>query len=158
MLLEGSCHCRAVKFSLQSHTPYPYARCYCSICRKTAGSGGFGIFLMGLADTLNVEGQENITEYQAKLEDGQTSAAKRSFCKKCGSHLWLFDPRWPVHLHPHASAFDTPLPRSPAFTDYFLASKAPWVVLHEGDNIERLDGPYTIGMEEWHRHHGLWVD
>jgi len=113
---------------------------------------------MGLADTLNVEGQENITEYQAKLEDGQTSSAKRSFCKKCGSHLWLFDPRWPVHLHPHASAFDTPLPRSPAFTDYFLASKAPWVVLHEGDNIERLDGPYEIGMEEWHKKNGLWVD
>ena len=39
---EGSCHCGAVKFSLQSHTPYPYMRCYCSICRKTGGGGGYG--------------------------------------------------------------------------------------------------------------------
>ncbi len=49
MLLESSCHCGAVRFSMQFPTPYPYARCSCSICRKTAGSGGFGIFLLGLA-------------------------------------------------------------------------------------------------------------
>ena len=36
MKLNGSCHCGAVKFSVESHTPYPYMRCYCSICRKTA--------------------------------------------------------------------------------------------------------------------------
>ncbi len=24
MKLEGSCHCRAVRFSLESKTPYPY--------------------------------------------------------------------------------------------------------------------------------------
>jgi len=28
MKLEGSCHCGAVKFTVQSHTPYPYMRCY----------------------------------------------------------------------------------------------------------------------------------
>ena len=49
MKLEGSCHCKAVRFSLESLEPYPFMRCYCSICRKTAGSGGVGIFLLGLA-------------------------------------------------------------------------------------------------------------
>ena len=39
MLLKGSCHCGAVRFSLNSRTPYPYMRCYCSICRKTGGGG-----------------------------------------------------------------------------------------------------------------------
>ena len=39
-LLEGSCRCGAVHFSVQSHTPYPYQLCYCAICRKTAGGGG----------------------------------------------------------------------------------------------------------------------
>ena len=48
MKLEGSCHCRAVKFTVTSHTPYPYMRCYCSICRKTAGGGGFAINIMGI--------------------------------------------------------------------------------------------------------------
>ena len=41
MLLKGSCHCGAVRFSVQSETPYPYMYCYCSICRKTAGGGGY---------------------------------------------------------------------------------------------------------------------
>ncbi|WP_444919191.1 GFA family protein [Microbulbifer sp. JMSA003] len=38
--LKGSCHCQSVKFSLSSRQPYPFNRCYCSICRKTAGGGG----------------------------------------------------------------------------------------------------------------------
>jgi hypothetical protein len=37
MRLEGSCRCCAISFSVDSHTPYPYQRCYCSICRKSAG-------------------------------------------------------------------------------------------------------------------------
>lgn len=157
MLLEGSCHCRAVRFSLQSHTPYPYARCHCSICRKTAGSGGFGIFILGLAATLAVEGRDAVTEFHACLADGSLSPARRSFCGRCGSALWPFDPRWPEHLHPLASAIDTPLPRPPAHVDYFLDSAAPWTVPHEGDTVERLPGPYTVGMEEWHKRRGLWV-
>ena len=43
MQLKGSCHCGAVKFSLQSDSPVPFMHCYCSICRKTAGSGGYAI-------------------------------------------------------------------------------------------------------------------
>jgi hypothetical protein len=52
MKLEGSCHCGAVKFRLESNTPMPYQRCYCSICRKTQGGGGYAINIMGWADTL----------------------------------------------------------------------------------------------------------
>jgi len=47
MHLEGSCHCGAVTFSLDTETPYPYMRCYCSICRKTGGGGGFAVNIMG---------------------------------------------------------------------------------------------------------------
>ena len=55
MKLEGSCHCGAVHFTVESHTPYPFLRCYCSICRKTAGGGGYAINIMGdgLRDTLD---------------------------------------------------------------------------------------------------------
>lgn len=37
MLLEGSCHCEAVRFRVHSSHPYPFNLCYGSICRKTAG-------------------------------------------------------------------------------------------------------------------------
>jgi|GEM_PF-4579057 len=31
MLLEGSCHCKSVRFRLESRHPYPFNLCYCSI-------------------------------------------------------------------------------------------------------------------------------
>ena len=61
-------------------------------------------------------------------------------------------------MHPFASAFDTPLPKPPAILVFFLSSRAPWAVPHEGDAIERLDDPYSGGMEDWHRQRGLWVE
>jgi len=69
MLLKGSCHCGAVKFEFQSHTPYPYQRCYCSICRKLNGGGGYTINIMGKHDTLKVDGEQHITVYRSKLND-----------------------------------------------------------------------------------------
>ena len=155
MQLKGSCHCGAVKFSVDSHTPYPYMRCYCSICRKTAGGGGFAINLGADAANLKIEGEDNISVYQAKL-DGETSPAQRNFCKVCGSALWLFDPRWPELLHPHASAIDTKLPKPPEFADIMCASAAPWVDFHRGGNIGRFDDYPDESIADWHKSRGLW--
>ena len=70
MRLEGSCRCGAVKFSLGSHTPYPYQRCYCSICRKSAGGGGYAINIMGDAETLKVPGRRAIRKWHAMIDGG----------------------------------------------------------------------------------------
>ena len=112
MLLEGSCHCRAVRFRVEAPEPYPFMYCYCSICRKTAG-GGYAINLRALSDTLVVEGEENLRIYDAKLynrgDEVTVSEAERTFSGLCGSALWAYDPNWPELVHP--SAVDTPLPR-----------------------------------------------
>ncbi|MFL9457305.1 MULTISPECIES: GFA family protein [Nostocales] len=60
MLLKGSCHCGAVRLNVKSYHPYPFMRCYCSICRKTAGEGSYAINIVGDNTTLQVEGEENI--------------------------------------------------------------------------------------------------
>ena len=65
--LEGSCRCGAVHFTVISHTPYPYQLCYCSICRKTAGGGGFAINLMGDNKTLKVRGKKAIRIFRAEI-------------------------------------------------------------------------------------------
>src|SRR6201993_4706476 len=109
MRLEGSCHCGAVKFSLDSTTPYPYMRCYCSICRKTAGGGGFAINLGAASQSMKVRGKRHLRIYRARLTAAEgarahTSSARRYFCARCGSALWLWDPTWPELVHPHASA------------------------------------------------------
>jgi hypothetical protein len=106
MLLEDSCHCGAVRFRVESDTPYPYQACYCSICRKTAGGGGYAINLGADANTLEIEGQENLSVYNAKLYDRggpsevPISEAKRNFCRSCGSYLWLYSPSYPDLVHP----------------------------------------------------------
>jgi len=89
MRLEGSCRCGAVSFSVDSHTPYPYQRCYCSICRKSAGGGGYAINIMGVADTLKVKGNSALGVWNAPI-DGHKGSADR----QVGPHDDCFD-RYP---------------------------------------------------------------
>ena len=88
MKLEGSCHCQAVRFSLESAQPYPFMRCYCSICRKTAGGGGYAINVMGRYETLVVDGREALSIYRPRQEDGSESDHRRHFCRHCGYRLY----------------------------------------------------------------------
>mmetsp|Transcript_39544 Transcript_39544/g.87975 ORF Transcript_39544/g.87975 Transcript_39544/m.87975 type:complete len:157 (+) Transcript_39544:381-851(+) len=156
MLLEGSCHCRAVRFSVESREAVPFMRCYCSICRKTAGSGGYAINLGADKSTLKVTaGSETLRVYRAKLEDGSSSPGERHFCSECGSPLWLWDPRWPELVHPQAGAIDTPLPEVPQTTHIFLASKPAWVEAHVKEGDLCFDGYPKESLAEWHRRHGL---
>jgi hypothetical protein len=155
MLLEGSCHCGAVKFTVQSHEPVPFMRCYCSICRKTAGTGGFAINLGADHRTLQVSGGENLGVYQARLDDHQTSTGERNFCKLCGTALWLYDPTWPDLVHPHAGAIDTPLPTPPDATHMMLGSKPDWVDVHVRPADEAFDEYPKESLAEWHQRHKL---
>ncbi len=157
MLLEGSCHCGAVRFSVESHTPYPYMWCYCSICRKTAGGGGYAINIMGDASTLKVAGRRNLSVYRAKLSPRarKPSPGRRHFCRKCGSALWLWDPRWPDWVYPFASAVDTRLPKPKERQHVFLGSKAAWVEVSKGRWQKHFRGYPSEWIIDWHRKRGL---
>jgi hypothetical protein len=156
MRLEGSCHCQAVRFSLNSPHPYPFNLCYCSICRKTAGAGGFAINLSGEFATLEVEGREHLRVYHARLdEDDERSPAERNFCGLCGSALWLWDSRWPELVHPHASAIDTELPKPPERTHLMLGSKAPWVEVRADRKDKQFEEYPEESIAEWHERLGL---
>ena len=155
MQLEGACHCGGVRFTVQAYAPVPYLRCYCSICRKTAGGGGYAVNLGAHADTLVVRGRRHLRRYQARLEDGSTSTAQRHFCGRCGSALWAWDPRWPELVHPHASAIDTPLPTPPAHVHMMLGSKAAWVNVEGLPGDARFDTYPDQSLADWHRAHGL---
>jgi len=158
MLLEGSCHCGAVRFSVESHTPQPYMRCYCSICRKTAGGGGYAINIMGDTATLKVEGEDDVSVYQVKMADGAESPVRRHFCRRCGTALWAFDPRWDHWVYPFASAIDTPLPTPPERVHLLLNSAAPWVQVPEGPGETCFDEYPEESIEDWHKRRGLWVE
>ncbi|MWJ28394.1 GFA family protein [Halomonas sp. ZH2S] len=154
MLLEGSCHCGSVHFSLESPHPYPYQRCYCSICRKTAGGGGYAINLSGRAETLEVQGSEHKRVYHALIE-GEPSVGERHFCGNCASALWVYDPRWPELIHPFASALDSDLPIPPERVHLLLNSKANWVEVDARDNDKCFDTAPEESIAEWHERRGL---
>jgi hypothetical protein len=154
VLLEGSCRCGAVRFRVESPEPYPFMYCYCSICRKTAGGGGYAINLGALSGTLELEGAENVAVYQARI-DGELSPAERNFCSTCGSALWVFDPRWPELVHPFASAIDTALPKPPEKVRIMLDYAAPWCEIPSGENEKHFPEFPDESLADWHRRHGL---
>lgn len=162
MKLEGSCRCGAVRFTIESHTPYPYQLCYCSICRKTAGGGGYAINIMGEAGTLKVRGKKAVAVWRARLKDENgrphRSTARRHFCSKCAAALWAFDPQWPKLVHPFASAIDTDLPLPPSKVHLMLKYKAGWVKPDFGRGDARFDEYPRLSIEDWHRRKGLWIE
>jgi hypothetical protein len=161
--LEGSCRCGAVSFAVESHTPYPYQLCYCSICRKTAGGGGYAINLMGDAATLKAKTRRGTKVYHARIRDDgdgrcHTSRGERHFCGHCATALWLFDPEWPGLVHPFASAIDTPLPAPPSKVHLMLKFKPKWVKPQFGRDDAKFQLYPKLSIEDWHRRRGLWID
>ena len=162
MRLDGSCHCGRVRFRLESHTPYPYMRCYCGICRKTQGGGGYAINIMGEAATLKVLGAKYVSIYRARLAQGnarkRASPARRRFCARCGSALWVADPRWPEWVYPFASAIDTPLPKPPEQVELMLNYAAPWVAVPSGRRHRHYPEYPNEAIIDWHKKRRLTVD
>jgi hypothetical protein len=154
MRLKGSCHCGAVRFELNSTHPYPYQLCYCSICRKTQGGGGYAINLSGDSATLKVTGKKNLKVYRATVrnpgEKPYRSTGQRNFCGKCGSALWLYDPTWPELIHPFASAIDTKLPVAPEHTHLMLDFKPAWAEVNFQRGDKRFKHYPKESIAEWH--------
>ena len=154
MNIEGSCHCQAVRFRARAYAPYPYLRCYCSICRKVAGGGGYAINIGADAGSLEVEGAEHLRVYDAKTRaPGTLDGPGRRFCVRCASALWNFDPGWPELFHPFASCIDTELPPAPVTTHMMLGSRASWVPVHSGEGDERFDAYPQESLADWHAKH-----
>lgn len=135
-------------------------RCYCSICRKTAGGGGYAINLHADMQTLRVEGETAV--FQADIDDGEgdckRSGAQRHFCAHCASALWVFSPDYLDLFHPFASVIDSELPKAPTLVHMMLGSKASWVEPEIGPGDKCFEQYPDDSPEEWHRSRGLWID
>ncbi|KAL0082188.1 Mss4-like protein [Phycomyces blakesleeanus] len=162
MELQGSCHCGKTSFSVVSHTPAPFMRCYCSICRKCQGGGGYAINIMGVYSTLKVTGKEYIREYKA-LRDKTTKELcgnTRYFCGECGSHLYAYNPAYADSVYPMACAIDSPLPVVEPKDIYHIMlnkqSKANWVLAPtpSPENHAFEEYPDT-SISQWHKDNNI---
>src|SRR5258708_36034981 len=148
MRLEGSCRCGAISFSVDSPTPYPYQRCYCSICRKSAGGGGYAINIMGLSD-IKLKGKSALGVWNAPI-GGHKGSADRHYCKRCGTPLWVSDEQWLELGHPFASAIDTKLPKAPSSVHLLLPGKARWAEPQIGPQGDCCDGCPQVSIDVWY--------
>lgn len=155
MLLEGSCQCGKVSFTVDSETPYPFMFCYCSICRKTSGAVTSNI--MGKRDTLKVKGARYSKRYHAvirkKGRPDRRSEGERWFCGECGSHLYVLDDRWPGGVWPNAAAIDTPLPVPPEHVQLMMRYRPDWVPTV--DDGPRFPEYPELSIAAWHEEKGL---
>lgn len=147
LLLEGSCHCGAVRFSVETRTPYPYRRCYCSRCRKTAGGTGAAANLLADASTLRLEGRESLGDYTAQ------DRTRTRFCGRCGSALYLTIEGGAGRIYPFASAIDTPLPEPPETVHVFVDQAPAWAAPGAADEVHRFARNTSESIEDWHRRH-----
>lgn len=158
--LDGSCQCGRVTFSVKSDYVYPYQLCYCSICRKTQGGGGYAINLSADTRTLNISGQEFIKIHHARVKNPEDahahiSSGERHFCGECGTSLWVYDDEYPELCHPFNSAIDTALPVPPSKTHIMLEFKAPWVEPQIGDQDLTFTRYPDESIADWHKRHDL---
>ncbi|HEV8551109.1 MAG TPA: GFA family protein [Polyangiaceae bacterium] len=156
-LLEGSCQCGKITFSVESETPVPFMFCFCSICRKTGG-GAFGCNIMGLRKTLALEGRRSLRFYHARIREKgkptRMSQGKRWFCGACGSHLYLTDERWPEGIWPYVAAIDSELPAPARPVLMMTRFKPTWVpswLTRRGKTYPRYP---EVSIAAWHEREG----
>ena len=141
-------------------------RARCRSCIATARSAArpraaadSRINLGAKSATLKVRGEKHLSRYHALLREpgkrARRSPATRHFCRACGSPLWLYDPRWPELVHPHASAIDTPLPKPNEVVEAALAFAPAWVDVPSGKGHVRCREWPKESLEDWHRRHGV---
>ena len=75
MIYHGSCHCQAVRFTVEAPDVVEVERCNCSICAKS----GFLHLIVPLAKFQLLSGEEQLETYTFN-----TGVAKHYFCKTCG--------------------------------------------------------------------------
>lgn len=75
----GRCLCGAVSFTVTDPAT-TFGGCHCSMCRQW--TSGALLALTVPAETIRIEGAENITSYKS------SDWAERCFCGTCGSTLW----------------------------------------------------------------------
>jgi hypothetical protein len=123
---RASCLCGDVTWQFDGPLGF-MSHCHCSRCRKAHGTG-FATYVAGSADSFHLEGKDQVARFEFQ------SFPARCFCRRCGSVVPGDVERGHVFA-PAGNFLDDPGVRPRAHI--FVASKAPWVEIH--DELRRYD-------------------
>ena len=96
MLYQGACHCKSIKFEVETELEN-IKQCNCSICIKKSAK----MALMQKNKFKLLSGEENLSVYQF-----DTMVAKHFFCKKCGIYTHHFRKSDPNGMGVNAACLD----------------------------------------------------
>jgi hypothetical protein len=80
-VIEGECNCGAVVYKVDAEISDVFI-CHCSICRKSTGSGGIAVSIVGRDKFTWIRDQDKITYWSKPRHDWHSY-----FCSVCGSAL-----------------------------------------------------------------------
>lgn len=123
-MLNGSCACGQVRYTIQGPLIGPVTYCHCWRCRKHSGSS-FGTTAGVLAtDFAIVSGEQHLSSWQS------SPGVHRFFASCCGSPIYKRHDERPQVLGFRLGTLDSD-PSCKAGMHFMVGSKAPWVEIHD---------------------------
>jgi hypothetical protein len=121
--LTARCCCGAA--ALRSSVPHKgVIHCHCNQCRRQSGAA-FTTWVSLLREATAIDGEDMLLSHEVSAN------GSRHFCKRCGSHLFTVDRRYPKVLGVPAGVVDDPSSLVPS-GHYFVSHKAPWHEISDG--------------------------
>ena len=108
MLYQGSCHCGAVRFTVEAPEDLQVERCNCSICSKS----GFLHLIVPASNFTLLQGQDALATYTFN-----TGVARHTFCSICGIKSFYTPRSNPDGVDVNVNCLDT-LPASLSITEF----------------------------------------
>jgi hypothetical protein len=102
-LLEGGCHCGAVRFRVRSGPDLEVHDCNCSICTRS----GYLHLIVSQSDFQLLRGGSELTEYRFN-----TGTARHLFCRVCGIKSFYVPRSHPDGISVNARCLDPGMVRS----------------------------------------------
>ena len=128
-MLEGGCHCRAIRYRIEGEA-ITHALCHCTDCRRHAGAPVVGWTMYPTAAVSVIKGQPKV---YISSDNG-----RRHFCGDCGTGIFYFNELiLPGLIDIQSATYDNP-DAVPAQAQIQVAKRIGWMkTAHNLPEFER---------------------
>ena len=123
MTLRGACMCGRIQYEIAR--PRFMYQCHCGKCRSASGASFATNLIVAREDFRITAGKEGLARHES------SPGKFRHFCSTCGSPIYSQGEKTKHYVSVRAGTL-TQDPGLPVAYHAFVASKAPWVEIHDG--------------------------
>jgi hypothetical protein len=117
-MIKGGCYCGAVRYEIGGCL-LMFAHCHCPDCRKFSGSAFSAILVTESDGFAVVAGEDHLVAFES------SPGKRRSFCQRCGCHLFSRAEHRPGMVFVRAGSLDDDPGLRPQ-CHCWVSAKAPW--------------------------------